>query len=180
MVRPFNNLLYFCNSQLLGKVYYQLYADDSEMPSKVANDPKRPSIGRIAADSIAPPHSPTSIKLCISRVERNYGIANSDLFADASCDTPLIEGHIPILRTDGPGLSPNEPLAIVQVKNPSIPDGRYLIKNRTADIYWATGHNPIRSVHFYPTTSMDNLEIAKIPSHMQVNEHSSIILLFRG
>ena len=157
-------------------MYYLLYADGYEMPSKVANDPEEPSLGRIRADSIAPPHSPTSIKLCISRVERNYGIANSDLFADASCDTPLNEGHIPILRTDGPGLSPNEPMAIVQVKNPSIPDGKYLIKNRAADIYWSTsGHNPIQTVHFYSGT----MERSKKYSYLQVNEHSPIIL-FRG
>jgi hypothetical protein len=74
----------------------------------------------IRADSFAPPH-PTSIKRCISRVERNPTLVNSDLFVDTSCDTPLKEGHISILRADGPGLSPNEP-KIVQVKSPSIPD----------------------------------------------------------
>ena len=124
-------------SQLLREVYYQLYSDGYEMPSKVANDPEEPSIGRIRADSITPPHSLTSIKLCISRVERNPGLVNSDIFADTSCDTPLTEGHISIFRTDGPGLSPNEPMAIVQadvqlesplpVEVTSIPNGKYLI-----------------------------------------------------
>ena len=165
-------------------MYYQLYADDSEIPSKVANYPEEPSIGRIRADSIAPPHSPTSIKLCISRVERNPGIVNSDLFADPSCVTPLKEGHIAILRTDGPGLSPNEPMAIVQadvqVESPlpvevtSIPNGRYVIKNRGADFYWADD-NPITSVYFWHTT----LEKAKKYSSCQVNAHSPFILLFR-
>ena len=168
-------------SQLLGKVYYLLYADDSEMPSKVANDPEEPSLGRIRADYITPPHSPVSIKLCISRVERNPGIVNSDLFADRSCDTPLTEGHIAILRTDGPGQSPNKPMAIVQadvqvesplpVKVTSIPDGRYLIKNRAANIYWAADRNPICTVYLEKG--------AKKCNWMQVNEHSPIILLFR-
>ena len=94
------------------------------MASKVAIDPEEPSLGRIQGDSIAPPHTPTSIKLCISRVERNPALWHADLFADTTCDTPLKHGHISILHTDGPGLSPNEPMAIVQVKNPSIPDGR--------------------------------------------------------
>ena len=156
------------------------------MASKVAIDPERPSFGRIRADSIAPPHSPTSIKLCILRVERNPGIANSDLFADTTCDAPLTDGHISILRTDGPGLSPNEPMAIVQadvqvesplpVKVTSIPDGRYLIKNRGADVYWGAGHNPIRTVYFWHRT----MEEAKKYSNCQVNEHSPFILLFRG
>ena len=165
----------FRNSQLLGKVYYQLYADDSEMPSKVAIDRKRPSIGRIAADSIAPPHSPTSIKRCISRVERYPELVNFDLFADSLCDTPLTEGHVPILRTDGPGLSPNEPMVIVQLEITSIPDGRYLIKNRGADVYWGADYNPIRTVYFWHRT-----EEAKKDSWLQVNEHSPFILLFRG
>ena len=127
-------------------MYYQLFADDYEIQSKVAFDLEEPSIGRIRADSIAPPHSPTSIKRCISRVEGRPALLHADLFADTSCDTPLTEGHISILRTDGPGQSPEEPMAIVQaevqVESPpkvevtSIPDGRYIIKNRASDFNW--------------------------------------------
>ena len=185
MVGAFNRSL-FQTSQLLREVYYLLYADGYEIPSKVANDPEEPSIGRIRADYITPPHSPTSIKLCISRIERNPGLVNSDIFADTSCDSPLTDGHISILRTDGPGLSPNEPMAIVQadvqvesplpVKVTSIPNGRYLIKNRAAEIYWHAWNNPIQTVYFYSTT----MEHAKKYSWMQVNEHSPFILLFRG
>jgi hypothetical protein len=89
-------------------------------------------------------------------VEGNPALVwHADLFADAECDTPLkeLEGHISILRTDGPGLSPNEPMAIVRVKNPSmIPDGKYHIKNRATDIYWNAVNNPIKTVYFYFTT----------------------------
>jgi hypothetical protein len=81
----------------LREVYYLLYADGYEKPSKVAFDPEEPSLGRIRADSVAPPHSPTSIKRCISRVEKTPALVASDLFADSSCDTPLKEGHISIL-----------------------------------------------------------------------------------
>ena len=177
----------FHNSQLLGKVYYQLYADDSQIPSKVAVDPEEPSLGRIRADCVAPPHSPTSIKRCISRVERNPALVNFDLFADTRCDSPLTEGHIAILRTDhdSPGLSPNEPMAIVQadvqvenllpVEVTSIADGRYLIRNRAADVYWLSAINPLM-VYFCPTT----MEYAKKNTRKQVNEHTPIILVFRG
>ena len=180
MVRPFNTFL-FQLSQLLREleVYYLLYADGYEIPSKVANDPEEPSLGRIRADSIAPPHTPTTIKRCISRVERNRALSYADLFADTSCDTPLTEGHISILRTDGPGLSPNEPMAIVQtpVKAPSISDGKYVIKNQAADIYWSAGGSiDFGTVYFRPTT----MEDAKKYNHTQVNEHFPIILLFRG
>ena len=124
------------------------------MSSKVAFDTEEPSLGRIRADSVAPPHSPASFKRCISRVERNPELAHANLFADISCDAPLKEGHISILDTDGPGLSPDEPMAIVQtsivqVESP-IPDGRYAIKNRAADIFWDSKENdPIEVVHFY-------------------------------
>ena len=173
---------------MLDKVYYQLYADDSEIPSKVAIDPEEPSIGRIRGDSIAPPHTPASIKRHISRVERNPALVNSTLFADSdTSDSPLKEGYISILRTDGPGLSPNEPMAIVQakvqvesplpVKVTSIPNGRYLIKNQAApEIYWGADRNPIQTVYLYPTTT----ETAKKYPSYQVSKHSPIILLFKG
>ena len=155
----------FQTSQLLRKVYYQLYADGYEMPSRVANDPMEPSVGRIRADSIPPPHTPTSIKLCISRVEGKPEFVNSDLFVDTTSDSPLQDGHISILHSDGPGLSPDEPMSIVQadvqgesplpVEVTSIPEGNYLIKNRGGDIYWSlwTPDEAIKKVRFYSTTS---------------------------
>ena len=149
------------------------------MPSKVAFDPEEPSLGRIRVDSIAPPHSPASIKRCISRVERNHAFAlpgHADLFADTSCDTPFEEGHISILHSDGPGLSPIEPMAIVQleVKTPSIPDGKYIIKSRAADLCWCPAHKLMQTVYLYPTGS--DIENAKIHNHNQVNNHFAIIL----
>ena len=141
------------------------------MASKVAFDPEEPSLGRIRAESIAPPHSPSSIKRCISRLERNPALAwHTDLFADLSCDTPLKEGHIPIHRTDGPGLSPNDPMAIVQ--RPLIfSDGRYVIKNRAVNIFWNVWLNPMKAVHFFSTT----VDSAKANNFNQVNNHSPII-----
>ena len=139
-------------------MYYLLYADNSEMPSKVSFDPEQPSLGRIRGDSIAPPHSLASIKRCISRVEETPALANADFFADISSDAPLKEGYISIIGTDGPGLSMDEPMAIVQmpivqVESP-IPDGRYAIKNRAADFFWETRDvNRIMVVHFYSGTA---------------------------
>ena len=167
-------------------MYYQLFADDYEIQSKVAFDQEEPSIGRIRADCVSPPHSPASIKRCISRVEGRPTLLHADLFADTSCDSPLTEGHISILRTDGPGQSPEEPMAIVQaevqVESPpkvevtSIPDGRYIIKNRAADFYWDADTNG--KVYFWKTT----LEQAKQYNFYQVefSNYSSVqrIILF--
>ena len=157
-------------------MYYLLYADKYEMPSKVAIDPEEPSLGRIRADSVAPPHSLASIKRCISRVERTPALAHADLFADITCDTPLKEGHISILCTDGPGRSPNEPMAIV-LEIPEIPDGNYVIKSRAADIYWsALKLESIKMVYFWPGTMVQ----AKEDMDTQVNKHSLIIKVFKG
>jgi hypothetical protein len=143
-------------------VYYQLYANDEiDMQSKVAFDPEEPSLGRIRADFVAPPLSPASIKRCISRVEKTAALAHADLFADISCDTPLKEGHISVLGTDGPGLSSKEPMAIVKmsiiqanvhVESPSIPNGRYLIKNRAADLFWNVPWRELNYVCLLKTT----------------------------
>ena len=147
------------------------------MPSKVAIDPEEPCLGRIRADSVTPPHSPTSIKRCISRVEKTPALALADLFADISCNTPLKERHISILRTGCPGLSPKEPMAIVQtttVEDPSIPDGRYVIKNRVENIFFAWDN--YGTITFKSTTK----ENVKKYQSTQVNEHSPIIQVFRG
>ena len=168
-------------------MYYLLYADDWVVPSKVAFDEEEPFLGRIRCDSVAPPHTLASIKRHISRVEETPELANADLFADISSDTPLKEGNVSILGTDVPGLSPHDPVAVVQkpiiqkpivkVESPLIPDGRYIIKNRTADIFWNAQSIPIKTVHFWPDTIME----AKHDKYAgQVNEHSSTIEVFKG
>ena len=143
-------------------MYYLLYSINFEIPSKVAFDPEQPSLGRIRADSVAPPHSPTSIKRCISRVEGNPGLDYADLFADTSCDTPLNEGHISILCTDDPGLTPNEPMAIVL--RPSVPDGKYVIRNRATYVYWLALGDPMKMVHLTRSEFGSN-------KNYQVNNH---------
>jgi hypothetical protein len=161
-------------------VYYRLYVDDYEKPSKVAIDPEEPSLGRIRADFVAPPHSFAAIKAYISGVERIPTLAHADLFANISNNFPLKEGDISILGTDCPGLSPKEPMAIVQKsivqEDPSIPTGRYAIKNITGQIFWNPGKNrSITTVHFGPKKGED----LKNSINTQVNEHSPIIQVFR-
>ena len=157
-------------------MYYLLF-DDYEMASKVAINPGEPSLGRIRVDSVAPPHSLTSIKRCVSRVEGNPALAYADLFANTTCDTPLQEErHISILPTEGPGMSPNEPISIVHVKNPSIPDGRYVIKSRAWDIYWKTEHNPISRVRFWPCPMNYAMDYVKKCNDMQVRKYISPII----
>ena len=159
-------------------MYYQLFANNSEIPSKVSFDPEEPSLGRIRADSVAPPHSLASIKLRISRVEETPALANADLFADISNDAPMDEGYISILGTDGLGLTPDEPMSIVlaHAESPLIPDGTYFIKNRAADIFWSSW------IIFKTVTFQNGTQTSVYPNRIdmiQVNEHSLIIPVFK-
>ena len=130
-------------------MYYQIFAQYSVIPSKVPAG--EPSIGRIRGDSVAPPHNLASLKRRISRVEETPAIVNADFFAG---DDPLREGYISILGTDGPGLSEDEPMSIlqtpvVQVESP-IPEGRYGIKSRAVGFLWnSAGKNPIEVIRFF-------------------------------
>ena len=77
----------------------------------------------------------------------------------------------------GPGVSPSEQMAIVQkpdvqVESPSIPNGTYIIKNRTRDIYWyGNGWPCLKAVKY--SKNFNSLVI-------KVNEHSSIIQVLIG
>jgi hypothetical protein len=153
-------------------VYYRLYADDDEMPSKVAIDPEEPSLGRIRADSITPPHSPLTIKRCISRVEKTLALIHAELFANIFCNIPLTGGHISVLRTDCPGLSPKNPMVIVQIPLEPIRDGRYVIKNRAVNMCWSAPTGRSTEIYFGSAS-------IQVYLNMQVNEQSPIIQVFR-
>ena len=154
-------------------MYYQIFADNIEIPSKVFFDPGEPSIGRIRADSVVPPHSLSSIKRRISRVEETPALVNADVFADISADSPLNEGPISIHGTDGPGLSPDKPMAIVQV----IPDGKYIIKHRilAADIFWNAWSlgRPTNVVYFH---SSENFTLVQAKNYSQFHVRSILQL----
>jgi hypothetical protein len=60
------------------------------------------------------------------------------------------------------------------VGSPPIPDGRYVIKSRAANIFWSAV-SPIKTVYFYTTAMV----WAKDASNMQVNEHSLVIKVFK-
>jgi hypothetical protein len=131
-------------------LYYLLYdVHGDPIPPKVAIGLEKPFVGRIRADYITPPHSLSSLKLYLSRVERNPTLAYYAVNFFDELENPL--GEISNLRTDGPGLSPDEPMAIVLTTPIPGPDGKYIIKNRAADIYWSAGslNNPIKTVYFY-------------------------------
>ena len=75
--------------------------------------------------------------------------SHKQLEKDANDSELLIQ----ILRTDGPGMALSGPTAIVQkpivqAESQPIPNGIYLIKNRTGDFYWSMSGSYQR-VHFW-------------------------------
>ena len=96
---------------------------------------------------------------------------HANFFADTSCNTPLIEGHISI--PSGPGRSSNEPMTIIL--RPLIQSGKYIIRNRMdVTIFWARicDHRGIESVNFYRKR---NMNFSKKHDFLQVNKHSPFI-----
>jgi hypothetical protein len=116
-------------------------------------------------------------------VESTPTLASANLFADISCDTPLTDDYISLLRTDGPGLSPDEPMALVQgndastnsksvLKPPTPKSGTYIIKNRAKSIFWEAKKDGV----YFTTVSSEH---AKGSIQMQVNEHPLGLEVFK-
>ena len=162
-------------------MHYQLF-DGDEKRSKVSFDPKEPSLGRIRTDSIAPSHTPATIKRCISRVEETPEMVHADLFANISSDAPLKESHISVLRKDAPGLDPDDPMTIVQapiVLDSPIPDGRYFIVSRAEHSFWYAGFLPMSTVYFWTGTMDEAKSLSVNATGVQVNECSPIFEVFK-
>ena len=164
IVRPSSYFFFVPTSQLLGEVYYLLYTNDCEMPSKAAFDPLEPSLGRIRADSVAPPHNPVTITRCISRVESMPALAEADLFANLSSNSPLkLLGHISIRGADCPGLSPKEPMAIVldSRKHDRTPAYTANVTTALALTHTLTGCDSVRLLNETESSPSDTLGVAE-------------------
>lgn len=95
-------------------VYYRLYTADGDVTSKNPIDPDDASLARIDANLVPPPHTARSITRCISIYERDPRFLHSNLFVNIFSEVPIDTGHFSILAREGPGSSPEEPLALVE------------------------------------------------------------------
>jgi hypothetical protein len=95
-------------------VYYRIYAEDGEIQSANPVYTDDPSLGRIIAKLVAPPHTVMTLKRCISNVENIDNAIPTKLFISASSQTPMDDaGSVSILAHPGPGCNPNEPMVLV-------------------------------------------------------------------
>jgi hypothetical protein len=103
-------------------VFYQVFDKKcNPLLIKQPPDPNNPYVGRIGVDTIPPPHTAASIKRCISRAE-GLGFSNqSQIFPFVSSPNPIDQGHIPILTSECPGSTSDQPIAIVNTSSISSP-----------------------------------------------------------
>jgi len=99
-------------------VYYRVYNNHGAVLSKQPADPNDPSVGRIRADSVPPPHTAASIMRCISKTEELDNSEHSRLFLSVSSESPIGEGHISILASNRLGSTPDDPMAFVDSPTP--------------------------------------------------------------
>jgi hypothetical protein len=95
-------------------VYYRVYAEDGAIPSRNSATADDPFLGRIKANSIAPPHTVTSLKRCLAKFEAINDDAIIGLFLTPSSQSPMNSaGKVSLSSGTGPGSIPQEPLALV-------------------------------------------------------------------
>lgn len=100
----------------LSAVYYRLFTEDGEVPSKCPVNKDDPSLARIDARLIAPPHTVASIKRCLANFEGlGYFISASSakLYVNLLSESPMDREHVSILTSHRPGSTPEEPMGLV-------------------------------------------------------------------
>src|ERR1700733_13079558 len=95
-------------------VYYRLYTEDESIPSANPIYSNDPSLGRISANVVTPPHTAINLKSCLLAVEKIDASISTSLFITASTQEPLNDTtNVLIVTFPGPGCTPNEPMALV-------------------------------------------------------------------
>jgi hypothetical protein len=100
---------------LIFSVYYRVYAEDGAIPSGNPVYTDDPSLGRILAKLVTPPHTAISVKRCLSHVENIDDKISTKLFVATSSQTPMDDTGRISLTYPGPGCTLNEPMALVAV-----------------------------------------------------------------
>jgi len=97
-------------------IYYKLYTEDGEIPSKHPIYPdaeQSRSLARIDAKLVPPPHTLHAVIRCISFFEGFSYNGWHQIFNDIVSEFPVRDGVL-VLRSGSPGSMPERPLAFVQ------------------------------------------------------------------
>lgn len=102
-------------------VYYRIYDQDGEIASKTSFDQTDTSLGRINILFFPPPHHGASLKARLSQVEE-ITACDVKIFKDDSGEDTLMDNDIVDLLSDTyPGVTADEPMAIVCSPQKPIP-----------------------------------------------------------
>ena len=95
-------------------MYYRIYTEDGAIISKQPVDSSGDlSLGRIDIDTIAPPHTISSIKLRIAKAEQLGNASNGKLYANMLSESPMDATRVSILNSDRPGSNADNPMVYV-------------------------------------------------------------------
>ena len=97
-------------------VFYRIYAEDGAIPSMSPVTPGDPFLGRIKVRSVPPPLTAKTVKCSIAKVENIKDGESISLFLTPYSQSPMDNANNDIIlnRTgNGPGSTPQEPLALV-------------------------------------------------------------------
>jgi hypothetical protein len=97
-------------------VFYRLYTEDGPIRSQHPVYSSDPFIGRTLARLVAPPHTTASLKRHLCHIEgfSSSMVDTAKLFVPLSCLTAKDDSaRLSLLASSGPGLSPQEPMALV-------------------------------------------------------------------
>lgn len=106
-------------------MYYRVYTENGEIPARHPLNSDDPSLTRIKALSVAPPHTVASIKRCLCAAERIGDFKGSKIFYDLTSESPMEAGAVPIMTIDGPGSSPETPMVLVRPPLDQVIKARY-------------------------------------------------------
>jgi len=95
-------------------LYYRVYTENGEMASRHPVNSKDPSLTRVRALAVAPPHTVASIKRCLCTIEHIGNYDGAKIFETLSSETPMEEGHVSLMAHDGPGATSESPMVLVR------------------------------------------------------------------
>lgn len=110
-------------------VYYRLFTESIGIPSAKPAFPCDPYLGRVRANSVAPPQTVHLIKRRLCQIENKSDYLDSILFVSRSSLSPINNTErVSILTPGGPGSTPDEPMELV-------------VKSSLSDYQWSGGYD---------------------------------------
>ena len=114
------NLCHTCRPfHIMCAVYYRLYTKEGPIESNNPIFSNDRFISRISSKSVRPPHTATSLKRCVCKIEEVEGPEKSTLYLSLSEKKPLDDSaRLGLRGKDGPGSSEVDPVVLLLTRAP--------------------------------------------------------------